>query len=137
MTMALITPALKDKMLAEILSADSSRLKIDFKEYDEELGMSDDTAIMILRHFLEIGLLSKATFFSNPSGALLTVNVKAHDFWAHGGFTAQEEILKANIEKLDLQLQYLAKQLGPDYLDTASKISSIGSAILSALPLFK
>ena len=73
----------------------------------------------------------------NPSGARITVDVKAHDMWAHGGFTAQEEILKANIEKLDLQLQYLTKQLGPDYLDTASKISSIGSAIMSALPLFK
>lgn len=134
--MPLITPQLKDRLLAEIISANAPRFDIHFDEYDEELGMSDDTAIMILRHFQDLGLI-KATFFMNPSGARITVDVKAHDMWTHGGFTAQEEILKANIEKLDLQLQYLTKQLGPDYLDTASKISSIGSAIMSALPLFK
>lgn len=135
--MALITPALKDKVLAEILSVDSSHVQFTFDNCEDELGMSAETAVMILRHFLEIGLLSQATFFIGNKGAVVTVNVKAHDFWAHGGFTAQEEILKANIEKLDMQLQYLAKQLGPDHLDTAAKLSSIGSAILSALPLFK
>lgn len=135
--MALITPALKDKLLAYILSEDSANIQLTFDEYDEELGMSDETISMILRHFYELGLLSKLTFFSNPTGALMRVTVKAHDLWAHGGFTVQEEILKANIEKLDLQLQYLAKQLGPDYLETANKLSSIGNAILSALTLFK
>ena len=135
--MKLITASLKDKLLAYILSSELVTFEIRFDKYDEDLGMSAETAVMILRYFLEIGLLSKATFFSNPKGALITVNVKAHDLWAHGGFTAQEEILKANIEKLDLQLQYLTKQLGPDYIETANKISSIGNAILSALTLFK
>jgi len=62
MTMALITPALKDKLLAEILSVESSRIQLTFENCDDELGMSAETAVMILRHFLEIGLLSKATF---------------------------------------------------------------------------
>lgn len=135
--MPIITPQLKDKLLIQLLSADSIRTTFTFSpEMEEELGMTSDMAQMIIKQFEEMGLL-KATFFSNPFGARITLNAKAHDVYSHGGFTAQEEILKANIEKLDLQLQYLTKQLGPDYLDTASKISSIGSAIMSALPLFK
>ena len=96
--MTLITASLKDKLLAYILSTELTTFQISFDKYDENLGMSAETAVMILRYFLEIGLLSKATFFSNPRGAIITVTVKAHDLWAHVGFTAQEEILKQTLK---------------------------------------
>lgn len=134
--MELITSEMKDKMLAFLLAPESNRFTITFNDScEEELGMKIDSAMMILKDFHNKGII-KAWFFK-PDCVKITVNVLAHDIWAKGGYTVQQEILKANIEKLDLQLQLLAHQLGTDYLEAANKIASIGSVILSALPLFK
>ena len=65
------------------------------------------------------------------------LNAKAHDFYSHGGFMAQEEMLKANIQKLSNELDLLAKQLSPDLLEKASSISAIGANIIAALAFFK
>ncbi len=45
-------------------------------------------------------------------------------------------LLKANIEKLGLELDKLAKDLAPEHLATAQKIATIGSAIMSAIGYF-
>lgn len=58
-------------------------------------------------------------------------------FFSHGGFTVQEEILKANIQKLSDELDLLAKQLSPNLLEKATSISAIGASIATALGLFK
>ena len=70
-------------------------------------------------------------------GRIIEIKTAAHDFYNHGGFIAQEEILKANIQKLDDELELLAKQLSPNLLDKASKISALGANILSVLTYFK
>ena len=58
-----------------------------------------------------------------------------HDFAQKGGFVIQEEIFKANIEKLGFEIDNLRKQLAPDKLDTLNKISSIASALFGGLAL--
>lgn len=57
--------------------------------------------------------------------------------YSHGGFTAEEELLKANLQKLDHELRILSDKLSPSLLETSNKISSIASCIVSALALFK
>ena len=66
----------------------------------------------------------------------MEVTPEAHELWQRGGFFVQEEILKNNINKLALEIDLLSKQLSPDLIDKAQKISSIGKNILSALNLF-
>lgn len=81
--------------------------------------------------------LELLTIESTNDGTTVTISAKAYDMHTHGGFTAQEELLKANINKLGYELDVLSKKLEPELLETANKISSIAMAVLSALPLFK
>lgn len=133
--MELITPTDKDTVLRYFVAkADKERFIVDFSTLENELDVSPEFVKIILKGFHQEEILDVKWM---NDAVRIVITYKAHDILSHGGFTAQEEILKANIEKLDMQLQYLAKQLGPDYLETANKISSIGSAILGALSLFK
>lgn len=133
--MRLITPSDKDKVLTFFVAkADNERFIVDFDTLQNELDVEPQLVKVILNGFNQEDILDVK--WMNDS-VRIVITYKAHDIISHGGFVAQDEILKSNIEKLDMQLQYLTKQLSPDYLDTAAKLSSIGSTILSALPLFK
>ena len=59
------------------------------------------------------------------------------DFFNHGGFTAQEELLRANLEKLNLELLKLSKDLEPSVLEKANTITAIAGSVATALGLFK
>ncbi|WP_298032095.1 hypothetical protein [uncultured Alistipes sp.] len=74
--------------------------------------------------------------FSWSYNVELCVSADAHDFYNRGGFAGQEMLLKANIEKLGLELDKLAKDLTPEHLASAEKIASIGAAIMSAIGYF-
>ena len=65
------------------------------------------------------------------------LKAKAHDFYSHGGFEAQEEILKANMQKLSNELDFLAKQLSPNLCEKAASLSAIAANIATVLGLFK
>ena len=67
----------------------------------------------------------------------MRLNVEIYDFFNHGGFTAQEELLRANLEKLNLELLKLSKELEPSKLETINTITSVVSNIAAALGLFK
>ena len=69
------------------------------------------------------------------SNIAFILRTDAHDYAQKGGFVAQEEVFKANIDKLLLEIDNLKKQLRPDQLDTANKISGIASALLSGFSL--
>ncbi|RHU30980.1 hypothetical protein DXD68_04085 [Parabacteroides sp. TM07-1AC] len=60
-----------------------------------------------------------------------------YDFFNHGGFTAQEEFLRANLEKLNLELLKLSKDIEPSKLETISSITAIASSVATTLGLFK
>ena len=71
----------------------------------------------------------------NRKGFSLILLTEAHNFYLKGVFAIQEEIFKANIEKLGFEIDNLKKQLSPDKLDTLNKISFIASALFGGLAL--
>lgn len=142
----MITPKLKDKVLSCLCSEGmdfdthyqipkSSFLKELIDDEDKANSCTENELTSILSQFARLGFISG--YFNNSTTIELEILVEAQDFYSHGGFQAQEEILKANIEKLGRELEVLAKELSPNHLDTANKLAGIGSAILAALPLFK
>ncbi|EGQ11790.1 hypothetical protein HMPREF9136_2632 [Prevotella dentalis DSM 3688] len=132
--MFLITPEMKDIVLADLLSADKPRFKFDYDNSQEEYGFAPSYTKMLLDQFQNLGLL-KITY-SYSDGAVIEISTKAMDLYRHGGFKAEEELLKSNIEKLSLELQNLSKQLEPKYAEKASQLAQIAGTLMQGLTLF-
>lgn len=135
MNNCLITPELKDKVLIDLLTPGSMKVSCNIHQTAKDLDIHSDLVEAIINQFERMGLIRTTKCLGG--NMYININAEAHDLFAHGGFTAQEELLKANIEKLGLQLDTLSKHLSPDFLEKANQISSIAAAILSALPHFK
>lgn len=133
--MSLITPEIKDNILTDIISIDNDFIELN---YDDafKYNISPNQFAMIIKQFIKMGFLENKGEFMG-GGIFITTTLDAHDFLSHGGFYAQEEILKANINKLGLELEALSKELGPNFIEQANKISSIASNIVSFLSLTK
>lgn len=136
--MNLITPEIKDNVLTDIISVDNGFVQLNYEDA-HKYGISPNQLAMIIKQFIRMDFLeSKGEFIGGGFGGIfITTTLEAHDFLSHGGFYAQEEILKANINKLGLELEALSKELGPDFIEKANKISSIASNIISFLSLTK
>lgn len=134
MAIKLITPQMKDLALEYLLSSNYLEIDINNREFSEYCGCLPFQVRLILDEFEKLELLK---IESTNDGVTVTISAKAYDMHVHGGFTAQEELLKANINKLGYELDALSKELEPKHLDKAEKISSIAMAVLSALTLFK
>ncbi len=134
MAIKLITPQMKDLALEYLLSSNSLEIDINNRELSQYCGCLPFQVGLILEEFEKMELL---TIESTNDGSTVTISAKAYDMHTHGGFTAQEELLKANINKLGYELEVLSKELEPKHLETANKLSSIAMAVLSALELFK
>ncbi|MCR2007991.1 MULTISPECIES: hypothetical protein [Bacteroides] len=136
----MITPKLKDCILSVLCSGELEYECLYHISKDAILESIPDKCtenelVAILYQFKRMGLISD--FANNSSTVNLCLLIEASDFLARGGFYAQEELLKANIEKLSKELDLLSKQLKPDMLEKANLISSIGNSIVAALSLFK
>lgn len=131
----LITPKLKDEFLIDLLSNENMSFAMDVSECAEKFNTSKYIVEAIYDQFEEMGLLKQEAF--SGGGIFIQLTTKAHDFYSHGGFTAQEELLKANIQKLSSELDLLAKQLSPNLPEKAASIASIGASIATVLALFK
>nr|DAY65667.1 MAG TPA: hypothetical protein [Caudoviricetes sp.] len=129
----MITAKGKDRLLCDLINA-GMRFLIEYSP-EKNNYLTRDEFFAVLDQFQDLGLLSQQKFI----GGIINISIKAkaHDVFNQGGFTAQEEILKANIEKLNLELLSLSKNLEPNLLEKAANISAIGSAIISGLALFK
>ena len=130
----MITCELKDKILSDLVSIDGVMLAIDTREKGNDYAIDRFTYVSILEHFERKGFIIPDTI-TIDGGWLIKVTPEAHEFWQRGGFLVQEEILKGNIEKLGLEIDLLSKELSPDLLDKAKKLSSIGNNILSVLKM--
>ncbi|MFI3302769.1 MAG: hypothetical protein SNI18_06330 [Rikenellaceae bacterium] len=125
----MITPKIKDDVLRSFIQfgmrcetnvrKDCSDFNLTYEEYDA-----------LIRQFEELNLLNARRCLGGRT--IIQLNVNAHDLINRGGFYAQEELLKANIEKLSLELQSLVKQLEPSLAKKAKEILSLGANILSA-----
>ena len=133
----LITPALKDKVLS-FICANCQLEKLSQAKTDliiKELEIDFDAFNGIISQFQRFGFLSDLNL--RISDLSFVLRIEAHDFWQKGGFVANEEIFKANIQKLGYEIDKLKNELGSQHLETVSKISSIASAIFSGLSLFR
>ena len=131
----IVTPTIKDKVLFELrdkLPLETFRY-VDTKELMDSTETDFETLKAILYQFMKFGFLSEASVGRENSTIIVTADL--HDYAHSGGFAVQEEIFKANIEKLGFEIENLRKQLGPDKLETVNKISSIAAAIFSGLAL--
>lgn len=130
----MITPAIKDKLLRYLIAQEQIDLEIDFHDLYEQTGIRFDLANMILEHFDRHGLILYQGYIG---GCCINLKAEIFDFFNHGGFTAQEELLRANLEKLNLELLKLSKDLEPSVLEKANTITAIAGSVATALGLFK
>ena len=105
----MITPKMKDDVI-NILCSGTFNFGVHYNvpktAFLEELADKDDPSksftenqlVSIFSQFERMGLISG--YANNSRTVEFEVLVEANDFYIHGGFQAQEEILKANIEKL-------------------------------------
>lgn len=136
----MITPKLKDCILIVLCSYELEYERVyhlgkkDFlKEIPEECSANEVTSI--LSQFARMGLISH--YVNSSSTISLCLRVEASDFLSRGGFYAQEELLKANIEKLSAEIEILAKKLQPDLLEEANRLATLGASIVSVLGFLK
>ena len=130
----MITPAIKDKLLSYLIAQEQIDLEIDFHDLYEQTGIRFDIANMILEYFERFGLVS---YQSTKGYSCVSLNAEIYDFFNHGGFTAQEELLRANLENLNLELLKLSNDLEPSVLESANTITAIAGSVATALGLFK
>lgn len=130
----MITPEIKDHVLNELCSAPLESM-INFKPGDLELDICFDDLNAILCQFKRLGFISELN--ARKQIIYLVVHMEAHDFLSRGGFFAHEEILKANIKKLGLELESLSKELEPKFAERAATITSIAGNIVTTLGLFR
>lgn len=77
------------------------------------------------------GLISE--FNNRGNFAFFVIHQELHDFIDSGGFTLRDTILQIELQKMDLEIQKLIKELGPDHLDKANKIAGIVGATISII----
>ena len=134
MAIKLITLQMKDLALEYLLSSNTLEIDIDNRSLYQYCGCLPFQVGLILEEFERLELLTREC---TNDGTTVTISAKAYDLHAHGGFTAQEELLKANINKLGYEIEALSKELEPKHLEKANQLASIAMAVLSALTLFK
>lgn len=129
----MITAKLKDDILFDLTSYQKISIELSISKKSESFNIQKDMYCAIIEHFSRKGFLRINT--ETSSTYIIELSIDIFDYANRGGFTAQEMILKANIEKLSLEIDNLFKNLSKDSLEIASKIASIGGTILSAIDL--
>lgn len=134
--MDLITPQQKDQILTYLCNNSLFEANVQGSLSPlYNLGFSFIQLKAILKQFERINFISKVNL--KHDFISFTLHMEANDFLLRGGFTFQELILETNLQKLDLELQNLKKQLEPEHLDSIEKISSILGTVISAITLLK
>ena len=126
----MITPELKDRILSSLVNLGMS-VHTDIHSDPADYGIDSYTYQAILDQFEQKGYITQTKFLGGVIRIRITAD--AHDFVGLGGFVGQEELLKANIQKLGLEIDLLCKELSPGLLEKAHKIAAIGQSILSVL----
>lgn len=125
--MNLITPQLKDaglKELIELCPVDKLTI-VNQCAMAEKLGVTTIEPITgIINQFARMGLCTAKNYCVGCDINVI-LNVEAHDMVCRGGFVAQEEVVKQELEKLVLEI----KELKTKDVKQAERLSSIVSNI--------
>ena len=118
----MITPELKDavlKFICENYPLDGY-LGVPFKKLKPHLpSITANELLAILSQFQRRGLIED--FNCHPDNVAFVLLLEATDFLQRGGFTIQEELFKTTYEKLQLEVESLAK----DFPQRAERFSTI------------
>ncbi len=126
----MITAELKDLILKDFVECPDKRFRIKLKEQAKEYNIDSYTLEIILNQFEQMGFFEQSKMLG---GAIdIFMQVPAYDFYSHGGFTGQEELLAKNIQKLLLEIE----SLKPSMPERISTITAIAGNIATALSLF-
>ena len=125
----MINTEIKDKVLKALCeNCQPERMS---KQLDKwllaETGYDFETIDAVLKYFERKGLISDSNV--RRVAISLCVRIDAIDFFNHGGFFAQEELLEQNIKKLLLEIE----SLKPSMPNKVQTITSIASGIATAL----
>lgn len=133
--MIIITPHIKDKVLIAILSRENEVFLMKHEDVFPDKEISKRQFELILLQLEELGLLRKVK--SHGTSFLISISANIYDFFNHGGFVAQEELLRSNLQKLDYELTKLAQEINPGLTDRVTGITGIAASIATALGLFR
>ena len=122
----------KDQILFKIVN-ESPQMTFAFDSEDsmEIFGFDPELVGSVLDYFEHIELIDQDKFLGGE--IMLEILIPAHDLVSRGGFTAKEDLLTKNIEKLLVEIESL-KPLIPEKIET---ISNLVSDIKAGLSLFK
>ena len=125
----LITTQQKDQVLQKICGfADyDCGFYLDYKEFPD---INETSVNGIMRYFERIGFIRNFTYVKHMR-VQFALNFEATDFLLKGGFEAQEEIFKANIDALSFQIDRLKPKLGDDAVTLLNLVANLTSAASS------
>ena len=122
----------KDKVLKSLCDSvpPEANIQLDIAAFQKETDLDFDTLNAILTYFKRIGFIGDLN--CRRVALFLELRTEAFDFFNRGGFTAQEELLKKNIEKLLLEIE----SLKPSMPDRVQTLTTIAANIATGLGLF-
>ena len=124
------TPSYKDNILKILVeSFEPYRLCVTYQPLDSDFELLGVT----LQQFQELGFIDNLTL--KKSHCSLILQAKALDFLNSGGFTAEQYLKEAHLDKLLLELEKL--NIDPKFKTLTPIISNTMGLISSTLSLFK
>ena len=133
----MITPQMKDKVLSYMLEQQSSRFMVYTDDLANELNIKPEFICLIIEQFEKQSLCQiqeKRGLGFPPNAFVILLTADAYDAKHNGGFVFQEEIMKANLAKLDMELEKLHRESSERTINRIEKIMSIVGTISSAFP---
>lgn len=114
----------KDKLLKQLIDQnDDLFLKVKYHDIPSDFEMSNRYFDTIIDHFESMNFLKIDRFLGGQYDIYL--KVEAFDFYKKGGFQAQELMLMAELEKLDLEIENLKPKFGNDLNKMSSTVSNL------------
>ena len=125
----IISSTLKDRILKDLVEVSFPTFTIKLRESAKDYEIDSYTLEIILDYFESMGFMEQCKML----GGTINIYMKgpAYDFYSHGGFTGQEELLAKNIQKLLLEIE----SLKPSMPDKVGTITSIAGNIATTLGL--
>ena len=124
----MITPQLKDVIL-NAFTDKGTFVSFNIKALSNDFNINKDVLELIIDQFQNHNLMTLQKMLGGRVDAYLTAD--AFDLVRLGGYTAREDILKLNIQKLQLEIDSLQES----FPEKAETISTILGNIASVVPL--
>jgi hypothetical protein len=129
----MVTPELKDVVLKTLTDSKSFNISFAPKQLANELNISVDLLVAILKYFERCGIIDSLQFTLGYADCIIVLTIEAYDLMRLGGFTGKEKVLQLEIEKLKEELNSLKKSNPTN----AERMLEALSNITSVLTFFK